>query len=235
MSTAASPFIVVTGASQGIGRASALELAGVHGCTVLAVSRKAEALKSLAAEPVGQGSVEVLALDLSTEDAGARIKEAVGSRQVDALVLNHGQLLNKPFAQITRADLQALYLANVFTAVEVVQTLQPRLSASSHIVAISSMGGFQGSSKYPGLSGYSSSKAALACLSQCLAAEFGPEGPKVNCLCLGAVDTVMLQGAFPGYRAPTSPTTMATHIARFALEGHRWYNGQVLPVALSNP
>lgn len=235
MSTTASPFVVVTGASQGIGRATALELAGVHGCTVLAVSRRADALESLSADPIGQGRVEALALDLAAENAGARLKEVVGNRQVNALIINHGQLLNKPFAQITRADLQALYLANVFTAVEVVQALQPRLSASSHIITISSMGGFQNSSKYPGLSGYSSSKAALACLSQCLAAEFGPGGAKVNCLCLGAVDTVMLQGAFPGYKAPTSPATMAAHIAHFALEGHRWYNGQVLPVALSNP
>ena len=235
MSPAASPFMVVTGASQGIGRATALELASVHGCTVLAIARNAAALEQLAAESEAQGRVEVLPLDLSVEGSAPRIAKALGERNVDGIVLNHGLLLTKPFAQITRADLQSLYTANVFTAVEVVQALQPRLSALSHIVAIGSMGGYQGSSKYPGLSGYSSSKAALACLSQCLAAEFGPDGPKVNCLCLGGVDTTMLQAAFPGYKAPTSAATMGAYIARFALEGHRLYNGQVLPVALSNP
>lgn len=229
------PLLIVTGASQGIGRATALELAGTHGCTVLAVARNADALRTLAQEPAGQGRVEVLPLDLSAEGAGARLAGVVGDIPVAGLVLNHGLLLNKPFAAITRADLQAVYTANVFSAVEVVQALLPRLGPQSHIVTISSMGGFQGASKYPGLSAYSSSKAALACLSQCLAAEFGADGPKVNCLCLGAVDTAMLRAAFPGYTAPTTAAAMGAFVARFAVEGHRQFNGQVLPVASSNP
>ena len=235
MSPGASPFIVVTGASQGIGWATALELATAHGCTVLAVARNGAALNQLAAEHTAQGRVEVLPIDLSVEGSAAQLAKTVGARNVAGIVLNHGLLLNKPFAQITRADLVQVYTANVFSAMEVVQALLPRLGPQSHIVTIGSMGGYQGASKYPGLSGYSSSKAALACLSQCLAAEFGAQGPKVNCLCLGGVDTSMLQAAFPGYKAPTSAATMGAYIARFALEGHRWYNGQVLPVALSNP
>jgi len=234
MKSASAPFVIVTGAGQGVGRATALELATVHGCSVLAISRKADALASLTADPAAQGRVEVLVLDLATVDAGERLKAAVGERNVDALILNHGQLLNKPFAHITRAELQELFTANVFSAIGVVQALLASL-ANGHVVTIGSMGGFQDSSKYPGLSSYSASKAALACLSQCLATEFASTGPKVNCLCLGSVDTAMLRAAFPGYASPTTPATMGAFIARFALEGHRVYNGQVLPVALSNP
>lgn len=234
MKSAAAPFVIVTGAGQGVGRATALELASVRGCSVLAVSRNANALASLAAEAAAQGRVEVLALDLTAANAGERLKAAVGARNIDALVLNHGQLLNKPFAQITRAELQELFTANVFSCVTVVQALLGGLS-SGHVVTIGSMGGFQDSTKYPGLSSYSASKAALACLSQCLATEFASTGPKVNCLCLGSVDTAMLRAAFPGYASPTTPATMGAFIARFALEGHRVFNGQVLPVAVSNP
>jgi 3-oxoacyl-[acyl-carrier protein] reductase len=234
MKSAPAPFVIVTGAGQGVGRATALELANAHNCSVLAVSRNADALATLAVDPVAQGRVEVLALDLTAVNAGDKLKAAVGGRSIDALVLNHGQLLNKPFAQITRAELQELFTANVFSAIAVVQALLESL-VSGHVVTIGSMGGFQDSIKYPGLSSYSASKAALACISQCLATEFTSTGPKVNCLCLGSVDTAMLRAAFPGYASPTTPATMGAFIARFALEGHRVFNGQVLPVALSNP
>jgi NAD(P)-dependent dehydrogenase (short-subunit alcohol dehydrogenase family) len=97
------------------------------------------------------------------------------------------------------------------------------------------MGGFQGSAKYKGLSYYSASKAALACLSECLAAEFATSGINVNCLALGAVQTEMLEEAFPGYKAPVDAKTMARFISDFALNGHKFFNGKVLPVAIDNP
>jgi NAD(P)-dependent dehydrogenase (short-subunit alcohol dehydrogenase family) len=97
------------------------------------------------------------------------------------------------------------------------------------------MGGYQGASKFPGLSAYSSSKGALANLSECLAEEFKEDGIKVNCLALGAVQTEMLEAAFPGFQAPVSPVQMACHILNFAESGHTVYNGKVLPVSVSTP
>jgi NAD(P)-dependent dehydrogenase (short-subunit alcohol dehydrogenase family) len=109
------------------------------------------------------------------------------------------------------------------------------MQKGSHIVNISSMGGYQGTSKYPGLSYYSASKAALAILSECLAVEFRELGIKVNCLALGSVQTEMFSEAFPGHRASVSAEDMGEFIAEFALTGHKVFNGKILPVAISNP
>jgi NAD(P)-dependent dehydrogenase (short-subunit alcohol dehydrogenase family) len=97
------------------------------------------------------------------------------------------------------------------------------------------MGGFQGSSKYPGLSYYSASKAAIACLSECLAVEFAESGIRVNCLALGAVQTEMFAEAFPGYKAPVNATEMAEFVSYFAVNGQKFFNGKIIPVAVNNP
>lgn len=97
------------------------------------------------------------------------------------------------------------------------------------------MGGFQGSAKFPGLSAYSSSKAALACLTECLAEEFKDKNIAFNCLALGAVQTEMLNEAFPGYKAPLNASDMAAYIANFSINGHQYFNGKIIPVSLSTP
>jgi NAD(P)-dependent dehydrogenase (short-subunit alcohol dehydrogenase family) len=124
---------------------------------------------------------------------------------------------------------------NFIGPASVIRTVIPFMTNESHIVNISSMGGYQGSSKYPGLSYYSASKAALACLSECLAVEFTGSGIKVNCLALGAVQTEMLEEAFPGYKAPVTASEMAEYISWFALNGHKYFNGKIIPVAVNNP
>jgi 3-oxoacyl-[acyl-carrier protein] reductase len=99
------------------------------------------------------------------------------------------------------------------------------------------MGGFQGSSKFAGLSAYSSSKAALVGLTECLAEELKEKNISVNCLAIGAVQTEMLAEAFPGYQAPLSPKQMAEYIFDFAAKGkilHLYYNGKILPVSSSH-
>ena len=98
-----------------------------------------------------------------------------------------------------------------------IQSFLPLLkkSKSPHVVNISSMAGFQGSKKFPGLSHYSASKAAIAALTESLAEEFNQE-IAFNALCLGAVQTEMLEEAFPGYQAPLNPDEMAEYIADFA-------------------
>jgi NAD(P)-dependent dehydrogenase (short-subunit alcohol dehydrogenase family) len=97
------------------------------------------------------------------------------------------------------------------------------------------MGGYQGSSKYRGLSLYSASKAALSCLSECLAVELNDSGISVNCLALGSVQTEMFENAFPGFKAPLGPEEMAKFISYFAVNGNKYFNGKVLPVAVNNP
>jgi NAD(P)-dependent dehydrogenase (short-subunit alcohol dehydrogenase family) len=117
----------------------------------------------------------------------------------------------------------------------VIRALKSGMARGSHIVNISSMGGFQGASKYRGLSYYSASKAAIACLTECLAGEFSADGISVNCLAIGAVQTEMFEEAFPGYEAPVNAGEMAEFVAGFALTGNKYFNGKILPVAVTNP
>lgn len=97
------------------------------------------------------------------------------------------------------------------------------------------MGGVQGSMKFPGLSAYSSSKAAVITLTELLAEEYKETGPSFNVLALGAVQTEMLEEAFPGYKAPLSAEDMAEYIMDFSLTGNKYYNGKLLQVSNSTP
>lgn len=156
---------------------------------------------------------------------------------INAVVNNAGTLVNKPFSQITNIDLEKVYNVNVFSVFRLIQGILPMMDEKekSHIVNISSMGGFQGSAKFAGLSAYSSSKAAMACLTECLAEEFKERNIAFNCLALGAVQTEMLEAAFPGYKAPVLASEMAMYISDFVLNAHKIMNGKVIPVSLTSP
>lgn len=229
---------LVTGASRGVGRATALSLAIDHGRAVLAISRSAAGLEALAEEVgPGAGSLIPIVADLTQLADQEAIKMAVAGRRIAGLVNNAGMLIKRPFMEWTVQDLAQLYAVNVIAPVSLVRTLLHELQGDppAHVVNIGSMGGFQGSPKFPGLAGYSASKAALANWSESLAVELGSLGIRCNCLALGAVDTEMLREAFPGYSAPLSAEDMGRFVARFALEGHHFFNGKVLPVAISTP
>jgi 3-oxoacyl-[acyl-carrier protein] reductase len=230
-------LVVVTGAARGVGHATVLSLVREHGMRVLAVSRNEELLGHLQQEAGGEDHVQVLPLDIANADAAQHIKEACRGRRVRALVHNAGLLHSRPMGQHKRADLERLYAVNVFAPLEISQALVQELQGDppGHILHIGSMGGFQDSSKFPGLVAYSASKAALACIAQCLAEEFKDNGIRSNCLALGSVDTEMLREAFPGYTAATTAAAMGTYVAGFALQGHMLFNGKVLPVAVSTP
>ena len=124
---------------------------------------------------------------------------------------------------------------NVFTPFRLLRDLLPYFSDQSHTVNISSVGGVQGSVKFSGLSAYSSSKGALTILTECLAEEFKETNHRFNALAIGAVQTEMLEKAFPGYKAPLSSQEMAKYIVRFALEDGIYYNGKILNVSSSTP
>jgi NAD(P)-dependent dehydrogenase (short-subunit alcohol dehydrogenase family) len=156
---------------------------------------------------------------------------------VDIVINNAGFLVNKPFVEQSEEDWQKQFDVNVFSPAKLIRFLYPwlLLSGNAHIVNITSMGGFQGSSKFPGLSAYSASKAALGTLTECLAVEFSGKGISVNALALGAVQTEMLSQAFPGYEAPINAHKMAEFITNFSLNGHQYFNGKQIPVAFTTP
>ncbi|HET6992736.1 MAG TPA: SDR family oxidoreductase [Bacteroidia bacterium] len=233
--------IIVTGASRGIGFETALSLVQ-QGHHVIAFARNGKGLENLqnAARSSGADTrLMILAGDLTSEKDIQQLvftARSLNSR-IDILINNAGAIINKPFEKISPEELRNVYEVNVFVPFRLTQALLPLMGGEtcSHIVNISSMGGFQGSAKFPGLSAYSSSKAALAGLSEVMAEEFKGKNIKVNCLALGAAQTEMLEKAFPGYKASVSAREMANWIVWFALNGHLFFNGKILPVSLSTP
>ena len=225
--------VIITGASRGIGFETAqLFLKNNH--QVFCLTRNTESLENL-----NSHNLHIISTDLtsteSIDNAVAVIKSKVN--YIDVVINNAGSIVNKPFEKIDYQELEIVYRVNVFAPFYLTQQLLHLLGRHSkaHVVNISSMGGFQGSAKFPGLSSYSSSKAAIAGLTECLAEEFKEKNISVNCLALGAVQTEMLEEAFPGYQAPLKPNQMAEYIYDFALKGHLFYNGKILPVSSSTP
>ncbi|MGB0259961.1 MAG: SDR family NAD(P)-dependent oxidoreductase [Flavobacteriaceae bacterium] len=219
--------IVVTGASRGIGRAL-VDVFLAQGHRVWALSRNISELSTLS-------GVQAVSLDISKESDVQEWVASCGNISFDVLVNNAGMLVNKPFAETTADDFEKVYKVNVFGVANLIRNLLPHFSQQAHIVNISSMGGINGTSKFPGLAAYSSSKGALGILTELLAEEFKDRDISVNALALGAVQTEMLAEAFPGYQAPVTADQMAVYIADFALTGHRFYNGKVLPLSSSTP
>ena len=234
----ANRLVVVTGTSKGVGRETAKALVLQHGCNVIGVARDAKGLESLMAECTGgTGAFEPLAADLADDLTIGLVKKQVAGRRLHGLVNNAGLLITRPFGEWTTEDGARLFHLNATVPMLLAQALADSLAGDppGHIVGIGSMGGFQGSAKFAGLLAYSASKAALACVCECLAEELKDKGVRANSLCLGSVDTDMLRAAFPGYQAPITPVAMGAYVARFVLEGHSFYNGKVLPLALSTP
>ena len=223
--------VVITGCSRGIGFELA-RLFAENGHKVLAISRNPEPVTSL-----GINNISAFSFDLADETSCEKLRSFVEQewQSVDILINNAGKLLNKPFSESSLEEFRSVYEVNVFGVVKVIQTLLPFMSKTGHVVNISSMGGIQGSVKFPGLSAYSSSKGALITLSELLAEEYKDSGPAFNVLALGAVQTEMLEEAFPGFKAPVSALEMAEYIMQFAMQGHKFYNGKVLQVSNSTP
>lgn len=221
--------LLVTGASRGMGF-EICKQAATAGHKVIALSRNISQLKEII--NVYPFAVD-LSIDAEVEDFSKEIKTSF--KNIDVLINNAGSLINKPFLEISSTEFEEVYRVNVFAIATLTRLILPIINAKGHIVNITSMGGIQGSSKFPGLSAYSSSKGALVILTELLAEEFKESGPSFNALALGAVQTEMLEEAFPDYQAPLSAAQMAKYIVDFALTGHQFYNGKVLPISSSTP
>ncbi|QCW98923.1 SDR family oxidoreductase [Aggregatimonas sangjinii] len=223
--------VLITGSSRGIG----FELARLfadNGHRVLALSRNNGPIDELQHE-----NITSFPFDLVAKADIAQLNDVLVDdwSTVDILINNAGKLLNKPFLETTTEEFEAVYKVNVLGLAEVTKTVLPKMPKTGHVVTISSMGGVQGSMKFPGLSAYSSSKAAVITLTELWAEEFKETGPSFNVLALGAVQTEMLEEAFPGYEAPISAAEMANYIMDFALTGNKMYNGKLLQVSSSTP
>lgn len=223
--------VIITGTSRGIGYEMVKRFAAL-GHRVIALSRNEKPVVDL-----GLDQVEAFSFDLSDPGHQTVLNEYLKQQEleVDILINNAGKLINKPFGEITDADWKRVYEVNVFGVAATIRTVIPFFKENAHVVTISSMGGVQGSMKFPGLAAYSSAKGAVITLTELLAEEYKDHGLSFNVLALGAVQTEMLEEAFPGYQAPVTAEEMAAYITEFALTGNKLYNGKLLQVSNSTP
>lgn len=223
--------IIITGTSRGIGF-EMVKLFSEAGHKVLALSRNSKAISDLKMK-----NVVAIAFDISDQSEivklGGYLQTAM--KEVDILINNAGFLVNKPFLEISSEEFKKSYDVNVFGPASLIKMVLPFMRKEGHVVNISSMGGIQGSVKFPGLSAYSSSKGAIITLTELLAEEYKESGPSFNVLALGSVQTEMLEEAFPGLKAPLSASEMAQYIVDFALTGNKFYDGKILQVSSTTP
>ena len=225
--------IVLVGASRGIGKATVEKFASNPDHTILALSRNTKGMEQFS----HLSNVKCFGFDLEVSNVREQAEKIFADfDSIDILINNAGKLVNKSFTDLTPQDLTSSYQANVIGVMQTVQAALPKmLEKGGHIVNISSMGGFQGTVKFAGLAAYSTSKAAVCSFTELFYEEHKDTKVKMNCLCLGAVQTEMLEEAFPGYLAPVSAEKMGEFISDFALNSHQWINGKIIPVSLSTP
>ena len=223
--------IVITGTSRGIGY-QMVGLLADSDHQVLALSRDEVPVSGM-----GLTNCDCFPCDLTHREDLKRVAQYVKDNwgRVDILIHNSGNLVNKPFEKLKAEEIMKCYQVNVFGVMHLTQQLLPYMDSKGHVVGISSMGGIMGSAKFPGLTAYSSSKGALNTLIEVLAEEYKETGPSFNALALGAVQTEMLEEAFPGYKAPITAKQMARFVLDFALTGNQFYNGKILPVSSTTP
>lgn len=233
--------IIITGASSGIGFEAVLDLTANKENNVIALARSADKLRKL--HEIGSslnhdgGKLYPAQFDIVYDNYAESLIPFIRSKfeTVDILINNAGALINKPFLESSVEDFAQMLQSNLIGHVNMIKHIVPLMTEGGHIVNISSMGGFQGSAKFPGLSAYSSSKGALAILTECLAEEFKDKGIRVNCLALGSSQTEMFEAAFPDAQAGTLAFEMGRYVAEFAQNGAKYYNGKILPVANTTP
>ena len=220
--------IIVTGTSSGIGKEICIQAAAKN-FHVISVSRNIEPLKDL-------GGIESFKLDITDKDSVDDFVTNLKNRKIkiDILINNAGYLVSELFGESTYDSFKKTFDVNVFGLAEITRSLIPIINKDGHVINISSIGGVNGSKKFPGLSAYSSSKAAVIALTEVLAEEY-QDGPSFNVLALGAVQTKMLKEAFPDYNADTKPEDMAKYILNFAINGNKLFNGKLISVSNSNP
>ena len=224
--------IIITGTSRGIGY-ELVKLFSKAGHKVLALSRNSKPISEL-----NDPNVTSLSFNLNNSSDFNIVNDFIKkewNNNVDILINNAGSLINKPFIETTAEDFKNIFSTNVFGVAELIKCVIPFMSFEGHVVTISSMGGVQGSMKFAGLSAYSSSKGAVITLTELLAEEYKETGPSFNVLALGAVQTEMLEEAFPGYKASVSADQMANYIFDFSVNGNKLYNGKLMQVSSSTP
>jgi 3-oxoacyl-[acyl-carrier protein] reductase len=249
MSTLQSKTALVTGASRGIGRATAFALAQAGARVLVHYGRSAQDAESLVSEIQAKGGVaNAISVDLGRPDGAAllteRVRSIVGDR-LDVLVLNAGISKAVRIADYTVEEFDNLFATNVRSPFFLVQQLVPILGEGSNIIVISSLGARAVVGKpgvdNPSILAYSSTKGALETLVKNWAAVLGPRGIRVNAVAPGVIDTDMSsftkteagREAALGMQALKrigKPEDVADVVAFLASDKARWITGASIPV-----
>ena len=226
-------FLVI-GASRGIGKALVEIIAKDPNNSVIALARSKHSLENYFD---GFSNVHSDFIDLQSDSLKEDLSNVLNSYdRIDYMINNAGKLVNKPFLELTQEDFDTCYQINAIGVMKSVQVAVPKMLAfGGHVVNISTVGAFQGSVKFPGLTAYSTSKAAVTSFTELFSEEYKKTKITMNCLCLGAVQTEMLEEAFPGYKASISAESMAKYIYDFTTTAHKYMSGKIIPVSLSTP
>src|SRR5882724_6763588 len=240
---------LVTGASRGIGRATALALAEAGAHVLIHYGRSVQQAESLAAEIQAKGRrADAISADLGTPNGAAllakQVRSIVGDR-LDVLVLNAGISKSAPIADYTVEDFDSLFATNVRGTFFLVQQLLPALGEGSSIVAISSavartVVGKPGLEN-PSILAYASTKGALETLVKNWAAILGSRGIRVNAVAPGIIDTDMsnftktevgreVALGMQALKRIGKPEDIADVVAFVASDGARWITGASIPV-----
>ena len=240
---------LVTGASRGIGRATAAALARDGAHVLVHYGRSAQAAKSLVSEIQAKGGrADAISADLGIPDGAAllakQVRSIVGDR-LDVLVLNAGISKAARIADHTIEDFDNLFGTNVRGPFFLVQRLLPILGEGSNIIVISSIGAHAVVGKpdleNPSLLAYASTKGALETLVKNWAAILGPRGIRVNAVAPGVIDTDMsnftkteagreLALGMQALKRLGKPEDVADVVAFVASDRARWITGASIPV-----
>jgi len=240
---------LVTGASRGIGRATALALAKA-GAHVLVHYRDnaQEAASVVAAIQAENGRADAVPADLGTPDGAAllakEVRSIVGDR-LDVLVLNAGISKSASIADYTLEDFDSLFATNVRGPFFLVQQLVPVLGEGSSVIVISSFGARmvlgEASLESPSILAYASTKGALETLVKNWAAILGPSGIRVNAVAPGVIETGMsnltkteagreMTLGMQALKRLGKPEDVADVVAFVASDAARWITGASIPV-----
>lgn len=230
----------ITGVGSGIGKATCLEALS-NGHIVFGLLRnQAQAEVLLKESKLCSGELVPIFADLEKdgfEEIVLMSLKKLNIERLDVLVNIAGILNPMSINEFRLEDINRVMKVNFTSPAILIKTLLPFLAKGdkANIINITSMSGFQGSVRFPGLGIYGASKAALSSLTESLSIELSDKNIHINALALGAVNTEMLKSAFPEYQAQVSPKHMAEYIFSFATTGYQFYNGKTLPVAVTNP
>ena len=240
---------LVTGASRGIGRATALALAETGTHILVHYGRSAQQAEALVSEIQKKGGrADAIPADLGTPNGAAQlakqVRPIVGDR-LDVLVLNAGISKAARIADYTIEDFDNLFATNVRSPFFLVQQLLPILGEGSNVIVISSIGAHAVVGKpgldNPSLLAYTSSKGALETLVKNWAAMLGPGGIRVNAVAPGVIDTDMsnltkteagreIALGMQALKRIGKPEDVADVVAFLASDKARWITGASIPV-----